>query len=349
MSQSNELVTIEPSNVLTVFTTEKGLDPLLAKVKDEIDGFKPDITTKKGRDAIASIAYKVSQTKSYLDKTGKTLTDKLKAQPKAVDAERKRMRDLLDSWRDEVRKPLTEMEDAEKDVLNKIEYLCLTDDLNSDQILSRLNEVSSIDIEFAVIKVKELEKAKQDAAELLTKKHQDLKAQEEVQAEIERLQKEAAEREQKEREERIARESAEKAKLEAEQKAKAEQERVERERLHAIEAAEKAERHRIESEQRAERMRIEAEQRAEREKQELIESQKRQAEHNEKMRLQAEQQAKAEAEEIERKRLANKEHRRSVNNEILNALKDGGISEDIAKEVITLAAQGLTGRLQINY
>lgn len=349
MTQSNELVAIEPSNVLTVFTTEKGLDPLLAKVKDEVDGFTPDVTTKKGRDAIASIAYKVAQTKTYLDKTGKALTDKLKAQPKAVDAERKRMRDLLDSWRDEVRKPLTDMEDAEKEVLSKFDFLCSIEDLNSEQILSRLHQVESVDIDFAVIKVKELERAKSGSVDFLTSKHQELKAKEDAQAEIERLQKEAAEREQKEREERIARESAEKAKLEAEQKAKADQERVEREKLQAIEAAERAERQRIESEQRAERNRIEAEQRAEREKQELIESQKRQAEHNEKMRLQAEQQARAEAEEVERKRLANKEHRREVNNEALAALIDGGIDEATAKEVITLAAQGLAGRLTINY
>lgn len=117
---NSELVKIEDSNVLTVFTSEKGLDPFLSKVKAEIDGFTPDVSSKKGRDEVASMAYKISQTKSYLDKTGKELVDKLKQQPKAVDGERKRMRELLDSWRDEVRNPLTELEDAEKEVLTKL-------------------------------------------------------------------------------------------------------------------------------------------------------------------------------------------------------------------------------------
>lgn len=349
MSKSNELVTIEQSNVLQVFTTEKGLDPLLSKVQEEINSFVPDVTTKKGRDAIASIAYKVSQTKSYLDNTGKKLVDDLKKQPKAVDAERKRMRELLDKWRDEVRKPLTDLEDSEKEVIGKFTSLTEIEGLNSEFVSRKLEEAKSIDIDFAVIKPKELEKKKQDTIEFLQSEFESLKDSEAKQAEIERLQKEAAEREQKEREEIIAREAAEKARIEAEQKAKMEAEKAERERLRAIQEKEQAERDRIESEQRAERMRIEAQERAEREKQEAIERERREAEHRENMRIQAEQRAKAEAEEAERKRLANVEHKRAVNNEILAALVNGEIPEDIAKEVIKLAAQGLAGRMIINY
>lgn len=346
---ANELITIEPQNALTVFTTEKGLDPFLAKVRAEIDSFVPDVTTKKGRDAIASIAHKVAQTKTAIDKTGKELTDKLKEQPKLVDAERKRMRDLLDQWKDEVRAPLTALEDAEKEVLNNLKYLSFVSELNSEHIKLRLSQVSEIDIDFAVIKPKDLAQAKDAAIETLTKALDQALESEQKQAEIERLQREAAEREQKEREERIAREAAERARAEAEAKAKAEAERIELERRQAIEAAEKAERDRVESEQRAERMRIEAEQRAEREKQEAVERERRESEYREQMRIQAEQRAKAEAEEAERKRLANVEHRRSVNNEILQALTSQGVDENTAKEVIKLAAQGLAARLVINY
>lgn len=346
---TTELVTIEKANVLTVFTTEKGLDPLLAKVRNEIDSFVPDVTTKKGRDEIASIAFKVAQTKTYLDKAGKELVDELKQQPKMVDAERKRMRDLLDAWKDEVRAPLTALEDAEKEVLSKLEFMRGIDTLTSVQIQERINQAGEIDISFAVIKPKDLEKQKAFTLEFLQAKYDEVNALEVKQAEIERLQKEAAEREQKEREEKIAKEAAERARIEAETKAKLEAERIEKEKRQAIEAAERAERERIESEQRAERLRIEAEQRAEREKQEAIERERREAEHREQMRIQAEQMAKAQAEEAERKRKADHEHRRAVNNEVLQALLSNGIDEATAKEVIKLSAQGLTGRMIINY
>lgn len=346
---SNELVTIEKSNVLAVFTTEKGLDPLLAKVRNEIDSFVPDVTTKKGRDEIASIAYKVAQTKSYLDKTGKELVDQLKQQPKMVDSERKRMRDTLDAWRDEVRAPLTALEDAEKEVLTMLQLSCDVESLTSAQIKERIYKVEQTDISFAVVKPKDLEKQLKHTLDLLAVKFAEVESAEVKQAEIERLQKEAAEREQKEREERIAREAAERARIEAETKARLEAERIENEKLKAVEAAERAERERVESEQRAERLRIEAEQRAEREKLEAIERERRDAERREQMRIQAEQQARLQQEEAERKRKADYEHRRAVNNAILSALTQNGVQEDVAKQVISLAAQCLTANLVINY
>ncbi|OCS62006.1 hypothetical protein BBZ50_02590 [Escherichia coli] len=50
--------------------------------------FVPDITTAKGRKEIASLAYKVAQTKTYLDGLGKDLVAELKEIPKLIDANR---------------------------------------------------------------------------------------------------------------------------------------------------------------------------------------------------------------------------------------------------------------------
>ncbi|HEN8483270.1 TPA: hypothetical protein U8165_005979, partial [Pseudomonas aeruginosa] len=99
---------------LQVYSAANGLDPFLAKIREEIDGFVPDVTTRKGREAIASIAYKVARSKTALDNVGKELVAELKEVPKKVDAERKRMRDLLDSWQAEVRQPLTDWEQREE-------------------------------------------------------------------------------------------------------------------------------------------------------------------------------------------------------------------------------------------
>src|SRR3546814_4956942 len=97
-----------------VFTTVGAIDKYLDMVRAEIDGFSGDVQTKKGRDAIASIAYKVAKSKTYLDGVGKELTDSAKELPKKIDATRKLVRDTLDAWKDEVRKPLTEWEQAEE-------------------------------------------------------------------------------------------------------------------------------------------------------------------------------------------------------------------------------------------
>lgn len=63
-----------------------------------------------------------------------------------------------------------------------------------------------------------------------------------------------------------------------------------------------------------------------------------------------ERKAQAEREEVERlRREADTQHRASVNNAILSALTENGISEDDARKVVVLAAKGQLPNLTINY
>ena len=89
------------------------IDPILARIEAEVRSHAPDLTTDKGRKAIASLAYKVSQSKTALDNAGKSMTEAQKKEIAAVDAARKKIRDRLDMLRDEARKPLTDWEAAE--------------------------------------------------------------------------------------------------------------------------------------------------------------------------------------------------------------------------------------------
>ena len=104
---------IESSRALQIFTTSDGLDPILQDIQKKVDEFIPDVTTKKGREQIASIAHNISKSKTYLDNVGKELVTELKKTPKLVDAARKQMRDYLDNLKQEVRKPLTKLEQEE--------------------------------------------------------------------------------------------------------------------------------------------------------------------------------------------------------------------------------------------
>jgi hypothetical protein len=102
----NELITIEKAQAMDIFTRRELIAPLLEKIKHAATQQEADITTDKGRKEIASMAYRVAQSKTYIESHGKELAAELKELPKLVDKNRKYARDFLDSLKDEVRKPL---------------------------------------------------------------------------------------------------------------------------------------------------------------------------------------------------------------------------------------------------
>ena len=361
---TQELIVIEPETALTVYTAPNGLDPYLAKVRDEIDAFIPDLTTRKGREEIASIAHKVAKSKTYLDKVGKELVDRLKEQPKLVDAERKRMRDTLDAWKDEVRKPLTDWEDAEKTRVARHEENIaamkpsdLISQFDSAALKNQIDAISTIPVdesweEFEAeahrVKAATIEAYK---SALVAREKYDAE-----QAELARLRQAAAEREQKEREERIAREAAEKAKRDAEEaaaraaaeveaKAKADREAAERRELEAKLSAERAEREKLEAERREK----EANERAEKAAADAKAQAERAAkEATERAAREAEEQRQREVKEAEQ-REANKRHAAKINNEALAAFIAGGMPEECAKLAVTLIAKRSIPNVTISY
>jgi len=365
MSESKEVAFLPTAETaMTVFTTSGAIDPYLAQIRAEIDLFIPDISTKKGRDAIASMAYKVSQSKSALEALGKAQADKAKEIPKLIDATRKHVKDTLDKWRDEVRQPLTDWENAEaervarhKAEIDWLNSLVFCDGISADEIALKLQQAKDFDVserleefesEAAKIKINAISGL--ESAFAIRKKFED------DQAELARLRQEAAEREQKEREERIAREAAEKAKREAEEAAESERRRLqdeadrkEREAKLAIERAqrEKAEQEaaalRKEQEHaaalaKAEQDRKDAVARAEADKQAAIKAEQlRQQQEAERLRVEEEARAK------------NKAHAKKINNEVLADMVAAGCSEECAKAIITAMARGKIRNCSINY
>lgn len=110
MSEVTDLVVIEKSSAMAVFTNNEQLDPIIEKIEKEARSLVPDVSTKKGRDAIASMSHKVARSKTYIDNAGKDLVAELKALPKQIDESRRIVRERLEALKDEVRRPLTEWE-----------------------------------------------------------------------------------------------------------------------------------------------------------------------------------------------------------------------------------------------
>lgn len=335
------LVVIEPTTALDVFTESSKVDPILAQIKKIVAEFVPDITTAKGRAEIASIAHKVARSKTYLDGIGKELVDQYKDIPKKIDANRKRIRDELDALKDEVRKPLTEWEAAEKaraqGIKDRIEVIRQHAGMSEDSsmtsaAIARL-EAIVIDESFAEFAT-EAAQAKDKALTILRADLEHCLKREAEQAELARLRAEAAKREQEERDRKIAEAAAEKARRDAEEKAAREKAEVERKAKEEREAAERRELELKLAAERAERERLEAIERAEREKQAAVEVERRKQEDAERARLAEEVREKAEAE----RRAADLANREAIHRAIMDALTRHGIPNRYAADVVSLLA-----------
>lgn len=344
--ESTELVTVPPKETaLETFVAERGLDPYLKTIRQELDKFlesKPSLDTAKGRQAYASMAHKIARSKTAIDNLGKELVADLKKKPAKIDAERKRWRDQLDNWRDEARGPLNEWEAAEEarvvrhqERIEHIKSFEICDELSAAGMEVQLANLETIEIGEAFQEFEaEAHRSKDQAVKILKAAIEKQKAYEAEQAELERLRQEQAEREQKEREDRIAREAEERARREAEEKAQAEREAATRREQAARDEAARKER---EHQEAIDKARREAEQ----------ERQRIEAEHKRKEdeRLAEERRLQEEAE----RRQADKNHRGAINRAALEAMASGGMPDDCAKQAVTLIAKGQIPNVTINY
>jgi hypothetical protein len=121
-----DLIAKALENPVVLFTDTAKFSEFYARVKAETDKLDPDVSTEAGRNEVRSMARKVVTTKSAINKAGLALTDEWRRQTAEVTASRKKMEDELAALAAEVRKPLTDWEDAEdlrvKACQDKIEW-----------------------------------------------------------------------------------------------------------------------------------------------------------------------------------------------------------------------------------
>lgn len=323
MSEVTDLVVIEKSSAMAVFTNNEQLDPIIEKIEKEARSLVPDVSTKKGRDAIASMAHKVARSKTYIDNAGKDLVDELKALPKQIDESRRIVRERLDALKDEVRRPLTEWE-AEQERIKAEEAAKIKAEEDRKKFES--------DHEIALLMNDAFDR------ELAEKKAE-------------------AERQRIAHEEELKRQAAEQAKREAEEKAAADLAAAKKREEDAIAAKAQAELLANQAKERAEREAKDAAAKAEADKQAAIADEQRKAQE-EADRIKREAEAKEAARLAEEKRIAvekakreaDVKHRKAVGTEIVNALTaNTSISREQAIEVLKALMDGLVPRTQINY
>lgn len=323
MSEIMDLTVIEikPEQAPTLYRAG-GLDAYLEQIRQAVNEV-PDLTTKKGRDRVASLAAQVSRSKTAIEKPGREYLKRLKEAVRPAEAEIKRFVDACDELRDATRKPLTEWEAEQErikaeEAMNALhaEALAMNEEFDR-QLAARIES----DHEMALLMNDAFDREQADKA---AEAERQRIAHEE---EIKRLAAAAAAREV---EQRAQREREEAAHREAVLKAQAEQ---------------------------AERDRIAAEQKAEADKQAAIEAERRKAqEEADRIRREAEQREQARLAEEKRKadeqarREADVKHRKAVGTEIVKALlASTSLTRNQAIEVLTAVKDGCIPHTGISY
>lgn len=356
MSEKQLAVKIEEiseANAPALYVTG-GLQQFIDLVKGEVGGEVPDLKTRKGRERIASLAAKVSKSKTAVEKPGRDYLRRLKEMPKVVEAELREFVTEMDKLRDETRRPLTEWEEAEKARVARHEQgvaaikaegvelgLLATDDL-----LARIGRVEAVALgdtweEFAA-------EAGQVKDQVLAALREALVARQKYdaeQAELARLRREADERAEQDRI-RAAQEAA----VEAERQRIAQQQQAERD------AAARREQELIDqaaAQQRAieqaEANRIAAEQRADQERQDAA---RRAEEAAEQARQEERRRADAAAAEILRQQEARERdqtHKAKVMGEAKAALMSMNITEELARAIVLKIARREVPNITINF
>jgi len=367
MSAEQQVITIDDisaDNAPAIYVAG-GLNQFFDAVKAEVTGEVPDLTTRKGRERIASLAATVSKSKAAVEKPGRDYLRRLKEMPKVVETELRDFVTKMDNLRDTTRQPLTDWENAEQARKDRhVDNIQAIKDMEvfgatptAAVVAQKIAELEAVELgdswqEF----LPEAAQAKDRTLSLLRAIHADRIQHEAEQAELTRLRLEKEARDKKDNEDRIAREASEAATREAEEKARlyreAEENRVRNERLSAQKRENDLKLQAAEAERQAEqakREKVEADQKAERDRLQAIEDQKKAVEQ---ARLDEIARANAAADEIlrqQQERQADVAHRSKILGEAKQALIGMNISEELAKAIVLKIARGEVPNVTIQF
>lgn len=325
------VIDIKPEQAPVLYVPN-GLEDYLNHIR-ELAKEVPDVTTKKGRERIGSLARSVGVSKKAIENPGRAYLKQLKELVKPAEEELKRFVDACDDISKSILKPRVEW-DAEQERIAA-----------ANQMLEWHEE--ALEMNTAVDKSM-AERFESDHEMALLMNVAFDRAQADKKAEDERLQKE--------RDDRIAAEAAAKVKRDADLAAQQEREASARREAELKLQAEQAERDRIALVLRAEQDKKDAIAKAEREKQDAIAAEKLKAQQ-EADRVQREAKQKEDARLAEEKRVADEnakraadvEHRRTINRQAVADLIANGLPEDCAQKCVAAIAKNLISSVRITY
>ena len=237
------VLVVEKKDLQAFFLDQGKLDALYGHVEKMARALVADPLTKEGASQIKSCARQIASVKKRIDDIGKDVVADLKALPGRIDANRKTLREKFEALQDDIRRPVTEIENRE-DEIDGIKGIHLRlADASSEEIAKELEFVKQIPLteekwHESLEKAKSAIAGETNALELLkaTAEKREKEARE-----LEELRKKQEEADRIIREQKIKEEAARKAKEEAEARAAAEKARLQREKEEAERRAAEAE------------------------------------------------------------------------------------------------------------
>jgi chromosome segregation ATPase len=244
VEEDYSVTVVNKASLLNFFKDGANLDGLYNVVQSKARALVADVTTADGVSKIKSTARQIASIKKRVDDIGKDVVAELKDLPKQIDANRKKWREDMEALQEEIRKPVTEIENRQAEI-EEIRAthgkLALS---GSEEIKAAIESLDKI--ELTGDKWKE---SLEDATAAVTAEKGALEVmlnaalKKEAEArELEELRKKQEEAERIIREQKIREEAERKAREEAEARAAAEKARLEREKAEAERKAAEAER-----------------------------------------------------------------------------------------------------------
>lgn len=117
-STETALVLVEENQAVAILQDSEKFDAFYKRAKAWADAHVPDTSTAKGRAEIKSAAFHITKTRTFIEASRKKLTEEARKQVDLVNAAGKKIREQLEGLEEEVRKPLTDWEETEKERLD---------------------------------------------------------------------------------------------------------------------------------------------------------------------------------------------------------------------------------------
>lgn len=254
------VIVADPDRLLEIFKDAPKLEAIYSRIEKMALGLVADVTTKEGISQIKTCARQIASVKIKVDDAGKKVKAELNKLPDLIDENRRKFREKMEALQEKIRRPVTEIEEREKEI-EDIKAMHLAVAMSGSAIIKQqLEKVKAIELTAEKWKesLAKAEKAVAGEISAINLMIGEAEKREEEARELEELRKKKEEAERIIREQKIKEEAERRAKAEAEaraasEKARAEAEkaRLEQEKAEAERRADEAEKARKEAEEKA--------------------------------------------------------------------------------------------------
>jgi chromosome segregation ATPase len=201
------------SSLEELFLNKENFRQVLIDAQKIGRGLVADPTTEDGCIQIKTMAKKISTLQKLIEEKGKEIAAELKAKPKLIDATRKEVKDTLDKLKEDVLKPIVDIEKRQEQITeidNMPSQAMMYDSVGIEEQIAKLADLREKGIDYWQESFEDASKSISDSMRQLNEFLLSAKKKEAEQKELEELraQKEAAQKIIQEQEIKKAREEA---------------------------------------------------------------------------------------------------------------------------------------------